>query len=61
VLREEGYTKFWGMTVSGTPGAMWLGPGMRAAQFFNDDTRALIRELMELAAEHAIEKMKAQS
>jgi hypothetical protein len=51
-LREEGYTRVNSMT-----GAMWLEPGVSAVQFFNDDTRALIRELMELAAERAIQKL----
>lgn len=56
-LREEGYTR-----VRDTNGrSMWIEHGAEPLQLFNDDTRALLQEMLNRAAERAIEKMRAQS
>ena len=56
-LREAGYTR-----VRDTNGrSMWIEAGAQPLQLFNDDTRALLQEMLDRAAERTIEKMRAQS
>lgn len=52
-LREHGYTK-----VRDTNGrSMWVESGAEPLQLFNDDTRALLQEMFNHAAERAIQKL----
>ena len=54
MLREHGYTR-----VRDTNGrSMWIEAGAEPLQLFNDDTRALLQEMFDRAAERAIQKLK---
>jgi hypothetical protein len=56
-LRERGYTK-----VQAIEGAVWFEPGIDAPTWIfanvNAENRALLQEMLDLAAQRAIEKMK---
>jgi hypothetical protein len=52
-LREHGYTR-----VRDTNGrSMWVEAGAEPLELFNDDTRALLQEMFNHAAERAIQKL----
>src|SRR5215831_14562373 len=53
-LREAGYSR-----VRDTNGrSMWIESGAQPLQLFNDDTRALLQEMLDQAALRAVKEMK---
>jgi hypothetical protein len=60
MMRQLGYTK-----VHGLNGAAWFEPGVDAIQWIfanvNPESRVVLQEMLDLAAQRAVEKIKAQS